>query len=190
MHRDLVTYLILAGALLILCAACSTRDAEDASIDTSHSDWQTVVLEDCGMAIRLPPGYAEKHWDVKIGNPVIRTFRASDLREIRVEVRRSIGPRLESNKIVRQDDYEEYAESSETIGAQPAVVQRYRRDGCVVVDDQELPLYEAIAIWQIGPRQILSVEGTGTTPEAQNEALAVIRSATFLPEIGTASRPR
>lgn len=184
------TRLALAGALLLVCTACDARVAEEASIDASRSDWHTVVLKDCGIAIRLPPGYVEKHWDVKIGNPVIRTFRASDLREIDIEVRESIGSRLEFNKIVRQDDYEEYAESAETIGGRPAVVQRYRSDGHVVMDGEPRPLYKAIAIYQVGPRQILSVTGNGTTQEAQSEALAVIHSITFLPESGTASPPR
>src|ERR1700676_3396185 len=101
-------------ACTLLAASCGVLKADNSKLDMSG--WQVWTLTECGVRLKLPKHYSEKHWAVKVGNPIGRSFRGEAFDRIEIDVRSSPQVKLADNKIIRQRDYQVYTESTETLG--------------------------------------------------------------------------
>ena len=169
--------LFLACALLLACYDLS--QAAGTKINTS--DWRVLTLPECGIRLKLPRRYLEKHWAVTDGDPIGRSFRGTAFERIDIEVQPSPHGKLADNKTIRQRDYEGYTESTETIGGREAILQSFRGGGVIIGGGGQSTTYHAGAIWQLRPGQVLSIGGDVATPQAQREVLAALRTVEFLP---------
>ncbi len=170
-------HLLLACALLV--TSCGPLQADSTKVSTSG--WHLFTLPECGIRLRLPERYSEKHWAVKVGNPIGRSFRGGAFDRIDIDVRSSPQPRLGDNKIIRQSDYQGYTESTESIGGRQAILQSFRGGGVIISGGGQSTTYHAGAIWQLRPGQVLSITGDVATRQSQAEVLAVLRTVEFLP---------
>jgi hypothetical protein len=175
MHHSLTRHFLLLAVLAV--TICEQTQANATKIDTSR--WRTVTIPECGIRLRLPKRYSEIQGEVKVGDYVGRSFIAG-MFTIEIEVRASLQPRLADNKIIRQNDYQDYAESTETIGGRQAIVQSYRGGGVILNGGEQSVSYYAGAIWQLRPGKILSIGGHVDSRESQSEILAVVHSVEFL----------
>ena len=176
------------AAVFVLAASCETLLAQSTAGSAvacpppqiNTSGWRVFTLQDCGIRLKLPKRYSEKNWAVKVGRPVLRSFDGGPFDRISIAVRPSPLSRLAENKIVRQSDYQGYAECTETIGGREAVVQSFRGGGTMFDRGAQSTTYYAGAVWQLRAGQVLSIGGHVATRKVQEELLAVLRTVEFL----------
>jgi hypothetical protein len=92
-------------------ADCSPKPTVD------NKAWYTVTLVDCGIRIKLPRTYHERHRDVVVNNAVIHAFDGDGFDNVTISLESSVTPNIIINeqKIGRQADYECYTECKERI---------------------------------------------------------------------------
>src|SRR5437660_1395977 len=102
-------------------AAESTEDPAPAcpAPKLHQTDWRSVEIPSIGVRLKMPKRYSEKSWAVKMGNPIVATYRAGHLETFTLEILPSSGESLEGQKILPQSDYQGYTECTEAISGHP-----------------------------------------------------------------------
>jgi hypothetical protein len=142
-------------------------------------DWRSVELARVGVRLKMPNKYAEKHWEVSIGNPILATFRAGHLEEFSLELAAPTGKALADHKVAQQSTYEDYTECAETISGREALIQSFREPH-VIFMEQWYPAFPVHAVCDLRPGRILRFNGTAATRQGQEELLAIVRTLEFI----------
>jgi len=153
--------------------ACSTPQVRQES-------WRSETLESCGIRLRLPARYKQKHWDVTVGDFVGASYRADNFDRIDINVLAAPDAAPERNKIHREIDHRGYSECLVTIGGRKAVMQSLRGGGVILDGGRSYPPFVVVASWQLRPDPVLQITFSGSTRQSQEEILAVLRTVQFL----------
>jgi hypothetical protein len=181
-----IAFLCMVTALIVNPLAISAEtNAQSAPAcpapKVDQRSWQVITLKSCGIRLRLPKTYAEKRWDVTIGNRLGASFRgAGRFETLDIDVESSPYSPFEHNKVVRQTDHQGYSECTETISGRGALIQAFRGGGIMLGPEGSSVPYYAGAIWQLADGRILRVSGTSGTRQSQDELLAVFRTVEFI----------
>jgi len=140
-----------------------------------QTDWRSIELVRVGVRLKMPKKYAEKHWAVTVGNPVVATFRASHVEDFTLQLEAPAGRLLAEHKVGRQSNYAGYTECAETISGGEAIIQSFREPH-VIFMDRWYPAFAVHAVSDLRPGRILRFDGTTATREAQEELLAILRT--------------
>jgi hypothetical protein len=143
-----------------------------------QTDWRSVELVRIGVRLKMPNKYAEKHWDVSVGNPIVATFRAGHLEEFTLELDAPAGRALADHKVGRQSTYEGYTECDETISGHEAIIQSFREPH-VIFMDRWYPAFAVHAVCDLRPGRVLRFDGSTATRQGQEELLALVRTLEF-----------
>jgi hypothetical protein len=144
-----------------------------------QTDWRSVEIPSIGVRLKMPKRYAEKHWAVKVGNPIVATYRAGHLESFTLKVLPSTGESLEQQKVGLQSDYEGYTECTEAISGHHAIIQSFRGGGVIILGDLRFPPFAVHAVFELGPGHTLRLDGSTATRAAQEDLLAIIRTLEF-----------
>jgi hypothetical protein len=139
--------------------------------------WQSVTLKSCGIRLRLPTRYAEKHWEVTIGDPIGASYRAENFDRIDISV---LPSPPENNKIHQESDHRGYSECVATIGGRKGIIQSFRGGGVIFDGERSYPPFVIVATWELRPGHTLQVVSSASTRRSQEEILAVLRTVQFL----------
>ena len=173
--------------VLLPSLACAMPDEPVAfacpAPDLDTRQWQDVLIENAGAVIRMPPGATEPFpsdppfevWSAE-GSSVLATI--SEDRENLPAWVAAIVP-LPSWKSHRSDCVEHVAST-------PARFQAYfERWGNLAAGR-----YVATGAYELVPGSWLVIAGVSRTSQRQQEVLAALRTARFLPPAGSVERPR
>jgi hypothetical protein len=138
-----------------------------------------VEIPSIGVRLKMPKRYSEKSWAVKIGNPIVATYRAGHLESFTLEILPSSGESLEQQKILPQSDYQGYTECTEAISGRHAVIQSFRGGGVIILGDLRFPPFAVNAVFELAPDRTLRFDGSSATRAAQEDLLAIIRTLEF-----------
>jgi hypothetical protein len=141
----------VALALCVAALACvSHDDATHAADATAHGaaacpgpviesgDWREVALEGIPVTLRLPPGYVEKRYDVRVGDPKGQTFRGGDFQSLYVD--EQSGPAdLDSAGFRLRAGITDYSDCREEVGGRVALVQASRGSGVIFYGERQWP---------------------------------------------------
>lgn len=141
-----------------------------------QTDWRSVELVRIGVRIKMPKKYAEKHWAVTVGNPVVATFRASHVEDFTLQLDAPEGLPLADHKVGLQSGYEGYTECAETIDGHQAVIQSFREPHVIFIDQQWYPVFAVHAVCDLRAGRILRFDGSAATRQGQEELLAILRT--------------
>jgi hypothetical protein len=144
-----------------------------------QTDWRPVGLVRIGVRFKMPNKYAEKEWDVSVGDPIVATFRAGHLEQFTLEVDSPAGLPLADQKIGRESGYEGYTECADTISGHQAIIQSFREPHVIFVDNQWYPGFAVHAVCDLHPGHILRFDGSAATRQSQEELLAILRTLEF-----------
>ena len=165
---------------LVIAAEGSDEPAPACPVPKLHyTDWRSVEIPSIGVRLKMPKRYVEKHWAVKLGNPVVATYQAGHLESFTVEVLPSYGDSLEPQKILPQSDYQSYTECSEVISGHRAVIQSFRGGGVIILGDRRFLPLSVNASFELAPGRTLWFHGSSATRPAQEDLLAIIRTLEF-----------
>jgi hypothetical protein len=178
----------VALALCVAALACvSHDDATHAADATAHgaaacpgpviesADWREVALERIPVTLRLPPGYVEKRYDVRVGDPKGQTFRGGDFQSLYVD--EQSGPAdLDSAGFLLRAGITDYSDCREEVGGRVALVQASRGSGVIFYGERQWPSYDAQLTWPLGPGLYVTVDGTSATRAGQDTMLAIART--------------
>jgi hypothetical protein len=142
--------------------------------------WRSVTIKSCGIRLRLPTRYAEKHWEVTIGNPIGASYRAENFDRIDISVLPSPNAAPENNKIHRESDHRGYSECVAAIGGRRAIIQSFRGGGVIFDGERSYLPFVVVATWELRPGHTLQVMSSASTRSSQEEILAVLRTVQFL----------
>lgn len=140
-----------------------------------QTDWRSIELVRVGVRLKMPKKYAEKHWAVTVGNPVVATFRASHVEDFTLQLEAPAGRSLAEHKVGRQSNYEGYTECAENISGHEAIIQSFREPH-VIFMNRWYPAFAVHAVSDLRPGRILRFDGTTATRQGQEELLAILRT--------------
>jgi len=143
-----------------------------------QNDWRSVELVRIGIRLKMPKRYAEKHWAVTVGNPVVATFRASHVQDFTLQLDAPAGRPLADHKVGRQSSYEGYTECADTISGHQAVIQSFREPHVIFIDEWH-PAFAVHAVCDLRPGRILRFDGSAATRQGQEELLAIVHTLEF-----------
>jgi len=144
-----------------------------------QTDWRSVEIPSIGVRLKMPKRYAEKHWAVKLGSPIVASYQAGHLESFTLEVLPSNGGSSEQQKIAPQSDYQGYTECTEAISGHHAVIQSFRGGGVIILGDVRFPPFAINAVLELTLSRFLRFDAATATRAAQEDLLAVIRSLEF-----------
>lgn len=139
------------------------------------SQWQTIVLKDWGIRLRLPRHYARDRGaeDPSGSWKAFRTVRLDS-----VEVTVDSGGVSKPVFYVVQPDLG-YSECRETIAGHEATIQSYRGGGEISYRGRKVIAYRCEAAYEIAPERVLRIRANTTDRKAQEEILAAFRTVEF-----------
>jgi hypothetical protein len=146
--------------------------------------WRSVTLKSCGIRLRLPTRYAEKHWEVTIGNPIGASYRAENFDRIDISVLPSPNAAPENNKVHRESDHRGYSECVAAIGGRKAIIQSFRGGGVIFDGERSYPPFVVVATWEAAARthtsgreqRIKETESGGDSSSASDCAVPTVTS--------------
>jgi hypothetical protein len=187
--RPLNAHMWRTGLVSLLATlACATPDERVAAAcpapDINTRDWREVIVENAGVAIRLPPdGRAPfpttphpEAWSTD-GSSVLATI-GNDPEDVPAWVDFPIFPSV-SWKSHRSQCVERVASTT-------ARIQAYFERWKALV----LGRYVAAGAYELVPGSWLRIGGVSSNLQRQQEVLAALRTVRFLPPVGSAERPR
>ena len=144
-----------------------------------QTDWRPVELVRIGVRLKMPKKYAEKHWDISVGEPIVATFRAGHLEQFTLELDSPAGLPLTDQKVGRQSSYERYTECADTISGHEAIIQSFREPHVIFMDNRWYRGFAVHAVCDLRPGRILRFDGSAATRQGQEELLAIVRTLEF-----------
>jgi hypothetical protein len=183
-----------ALALCLAAVACVGRDNTTRAADAGApgapacpgpmiqtADWGEVALERIPVTLRLPPGYVEKRYDVRIGDPKGQTFRGGDFQSVYVE--EESGPAdLDSAGFQLRSGMTDYSDCREAVGGRMALIQASRGSGTIFHGERRWPTFDAALTWPLEPGLYVTVSSSSATRAGQDTMLAIARTLRPLAE--------
>jgi hypothetical protein len=184
MTRPFVQALVICISVLYASCAIAAEDTNEPAPacptpKLDKTDWRSVDIANIGVRVQVPKRYAEKHWAVKVGDPIVATYQAAHFESFTLEVLPSTGESLQQQKIGLQTDYQGYTECTEAISGHHAIIQSFRGGGEIILGDLRFPPFAVHAVLELAPGRILSFDGSSATRVAQEDLLAIVRTLEF-----------
>jgi hypothetical protein len=145
------------------------------------TNWPVVTISQMGIRLKMPKRFAEKHWAVTIGDPIVASYRAGHFESFTLEVKSSSGHSLDQEKTIRQSDYVGYTECTELVNSHRMLIQSFRGGGATILGDRSFAPFAVMAVCELAPGRILRFDGSAATREAQEDLLMIIRTLEFTP---------
>ncbi|MFN2622853.1 MAG: hypothetical protein ABR611_08420 [Chthoniobacterales bacterium] len=147
------------------------------NVDTAN--WADVLIQVARVRLKLPARYKEKSPGMRVGDSSrIVSYRAGEIDHIDFEA--DSGTNGLISKVVRQPHYQDYSECAEERAGGQLNIQSFRGGGTIFLAGRATPLYEVMAFYQVSPAGRLRITSGFSTRQAQEEALAMLRTITSL----------